>query len=108
LAATEQPLMVIQEGARYHTAKETLSFVAEQGARLSVFQLPSYSPDYNPIEHLWRNVKREKTHNRYFPTFEALTEAVERGLGSFQRNAPAVKQLMGTHLEQALGLAQAA
>lgn len=108
LAATQQPVMVIQDGARYHTAKETLSFVAEHAARLSVFQLPSYSPDYNPIEHLWRNVKREKTHNRYFPTFEALTEAVERGLSDFQQHAHAVKQLMGTHLEQALGLAQAA
>lgn len=108
LAATEQPLLVIQDGARYHTAKETLGFVAEHGARLSVFQLPSYSPDYNPIEHLWRNVKREKTHNHYFPTFDTLTEAVERGLSYFQQHAQAVKQLMGTHLEQALGLAQAA
>jgi transposase len=108
LAECDQALMVIQDGARYHTAKETMSFVAEQGARLSVFQLPSYSPDYNPIEHLWRNVKREKTHNRYFPTFDDLTEAVKRGLSYFQQHASEVKQLMGTHLEKALGLAQAA
>ena len=61
-----------------------------------------------PVEHLWRNVKREKTHNRYFPTFESLTQAVERGLSYFQQHAAEVKQLMGTHLDQALGLAQAA
>jgi transposase len=108
LASTTQPIMLIQDGARYHTAKETLRFVAEHAERLSVYQLPAYSPDYNPIEHLWRNVKREKTHNRYFPTFEALTAAVERGLAYFQQYAAEVKQLMGTHLDQALGLAQAA
>jgi DDE superfamily endonuclease len=69
---------------------------------------PINSPDYNPIEHLWRNLKRNKTHNRYFPTFEALTAAVEEGLASFQQRAVEVKQLMGTYLDQALGLAQAA
>ena len=29
---------------------------------------------------MWRNVKRNQTHNRYFPTFEALVTAVEAGL----------------------------
>jgi transposase len=108
LASTTQPILLIQDGARYHTAKETQAFVADQAERLSVYQLPAYSPDYNPIEHLWRNVKREKTHNRYFPTFELLIEAVERGLTYFQQHLVEVKQLMGTHLDQALGLAQAA
>ena len=108
LAASAQPLIVIQDGARYHTAAATQTFVAQHAARLSVYQLPCYSPDYNPIEHLWRNVKRAKTHNRYFPTFEALTQAVEQGLSYFQQHATEVKQLMGTYLDQALGLAQAA
>jgi transposase len=108
LATTEQPIILVQDGARYHTAKETVRFVTQQAAQLTVYQLPSYSPDYNPIEHLWRNVKREKTHNRYFPTFEALTQAVEEGLTYFQAHPTQVKRLMGTHLDQALGLALAA
>jgi transposase len=33
--------------------------------RLQVYQLPSYSPDYNPIEHLWRNVKVATLSIRY-------------------------------------------
>jgi transposase len=108
LASTDQPILLIQDGARYHTAAATQSFIAQQSARLSVYQLPCYSPDYNPIEHLWRNVKRNKTHNRYFPTFEALSAAVEEGLSYFQEHAAEVKQLMGTYLDQVLGLAQAA
>ncbi|MGB9631811.1 MAG: IS630 family transposase [Chloroflexaceae bacterium] len=101
LAQTSQPLVVIQDGASYHTAAETRQFVAQHADRLSVHQLPSYSPDYNPIEHLWRNVKRDKTHNRYFPTFEALIEAVETALTTFQNDPAAVRQLMGSHLEVA-------
>jgi len=108
LALTTQPIMVIQDGARYHTAVATQEFVVHHAARLSVHQLPSYSPDYNPIEHLWRNVKRDQTHNRYFPTFDSLIAAVEEGMIQFQNDAAAVKRLMGTHLDHALGVAQAA
>lgn len=108
LTSSDQPLIVVQDGARYHTAKETVAFVAQHAARLNVYQLPCYSPDYNPIEHLWRNVKRDKTHNRYFPTFETLIAAVEEGLTDFLDHPAEVKQLMGSHLDQALGLALAA
>jgi transposase len=50
---------------------------------LQVFQLPTYSPDYNPIEKLWKKIKQQDTHLHYFPTFEALTEKVEQALLKF-------------------------
>lgn len=101
LGQTDKPVVVIHDGASYHTAAQTKRFVAEHADRLTVHQLPGYSPDYNPIEHLWRNVKRDKTHNRYFPTFEALVEAVDTALTTFQNDPAAVRQLLGSHLEAA-------
>ena len=88
LATTTQPIILIQDGARYHTAAKTQAFFAAHAARLTVHQLPSYSPDYNPIEHLWRNVKRHNTHNRYFPAFSDLTTAVETALDLFPAACP--------------------
>lgn len=108
LTATEQPIIVIQDGARYHTAAETQRFIAQHAERLTVHQLPSYSPDYNPIEHLWRNVKRNKTHNRYFSTFETLMRAVDAGLTHFQAHPNEVKQLIGSYLALVPELALAA
>lgn len=100
LRETSRPIVLIQDGARYHTAKPMQTFFAQHAARLTVHQLPAYSPDYNPIEHLWRNVKRDKTHNTYFPTFESLVAAVDTALSTFQRQPHRVKQLMGTCLDK--------
>jgi len=57
LTQTQQHLLLIQDGARYHTSKAMQDFFAAHADRLTRYQLPSYSPDFNPIEYLWRNVK---------------------------------------------------
>jgi transposase len=87
LEQTTAHLILIQDGARYHTSAETKRFFAQHAQRLTVFQLPSYSPDYNPIEKLWKKLKQEETHLHYFPTFAALSEKVEQALLKFE-NAP--------------------
>jgi transposase len=61
--------------------------------------LPRYSPDYTPIEFLWRNVKQEATHLKYFPTFEALTHSVEDSLADVHSHPEQVQGLFGRYLE---------
>jgi len=58
LRQTKGSLFWIQDGARYHTGASMQTFFEQHRERLTVFQLPSYSPDYNPIEYLWRNTKK--------------------------------------------------
>ena len=62
--------------------------------------LPSYSPDYNPIEFLWRAVKRRTTHNVYFPEFEHLLTSVEAALAGFQTRPAYVKSLFTLYLDE--------
>lgn len=95
----DQKVIIIQDGARYHTARATKEFIAAHASRLEVYQLPAYSPDYNPIEHLWRRVKRQATHNRYFATFEALMSGVEAALQALAARPSEVKALAGTILD---------
>ena len=56
LSQTTQHVIVIQDGARYHTSKVMRQFFAAHADRLTIEQLPAYSPDFNPIEHLWKKV----------------------------------------------------
>lgn len=99
LAQTREPLILIQDGAKYHTCQATKNFFAAHLDRLTKFQLPSYSPDFNPIEHLWRNVKKGATHLKYFPTFEALTEKVETTLRQIAELPSHILALMGRYCE---------
>ena len=98
LAQTARPIILVQDGARYHTSKEVQSWLAAQAARITVYQLPSYSPDYNPIEHIWRYVK-DGTHNAYFPAFTELVARVEGRLAELDGDPARVRQLMGTPLD---------
>jgi transposase len=103
LGQTTRPIFLIQDGARYHTSAETKAFFAQQTARLQVFQLPTSSPDYNPIEKLWKKIKQQDTHLHYFPTFEALTQKVEQALIKFANMPEEILALcsLATELAQA-------
>lgn len=100
LKNTTQPVILIQDGAKYHTSKATRDFFLAHKDRLTVYQLPSYSPDYNPIEYLWRKVKQRGTHNRYFPEFELLQQSVEVTLAYFAEHPEEVRGLMGTYVKE--------
>lgn len=105
LAKTTQPIIVIQDGAKYHTSKATKKFFAEHAAQLTVYQLPSYSPDYNPIEYLWRNTKKDATHNKYFEQFQQVIGSVEMTLNKFAQDASAVMRVFGQYCDE-LGLSR--
>lgn len=102
LAKTEGHLILIQDGARYHTSKAMQVFFNQQVDRLTVFQLPPYSPDFNPIEYLWRNLKKQATHLRYFKQFADLMDKVDQKLAQAATLPQTILALMGKYC-QSLG-----
>jgi transposase len=97
LGKTRKHIVLIQDGARYHTSAAMKAFFEAHKKRLTVFELPSYSPDYNPIEKLWKKVKEKGTHLQYFPTFEALKEKVHETLSFFANAKDEVLSLIRTY-----------
>jgi transposase len=71
------------------------AFFKENAARITVYRLPSYSPDFNPIEMLWKKIKQEGTHLKYFPTFESLVQKVEEMIVSFSNASNEILSLFG-------------
>lgn len=99
LAQTRRHVIVIQDGARYHTSQAMQQFFNAHVARLTIEQLPSYSPDFNPIEHLWKKVKKEATHLKYFPEFTHLQAEVDRALLHFAHTPREITVLMARYCE---------
>lgn len=97
LAKTKKHIILIQDGARYHTSKVMKLFFQQHADRITVFQLPAYSPDYNPIEALWKKIKQYYTHLHYFPTFVALVEKVNDALIEFENLKEEVLALFGLY-----------
>lgn len=93
-------VILIQDGARYHTSKATRTFLEQHKERLTVYQLPSYSPDYNPIEYLWKKVKTHATHNRYFAEFGLLVKSVEQALQVLATQSTEILRLMGSYTKR--------
>ena len=73
----------MQEGARAHTSVAMPHCCAQHPERLTVFPLPSSSPDDHPIAKLWKKVQTEGPHLHDCPTFEALMDTVEHALLTF-------------------------
>lgn len=54
------PVYLIVDGHPCHRSKATKQFVASTGGRLKLFFLPGYSPELNPDEWVWKNVKHDR------------------------------------------------
>ena len=63
-----------------YASKAMQFFFTQHTDRMTVYQLPRYSPDFNPIEYLWRNIKKQTTHLRYLSTLDDLTQRVDEKL----------------------------
>ena len=57
-------IVIIEDKAPPHIAKKVDEFVESQKKRLAIYNLPSYSPELNPDEHVWAYLKgvKLKTH----------------------------------------------
>jgi len=95
LSKTRKHIILIQDGASYHTSKAMKQFFVKKANRITVYDLPSYSPDYNPIEKLWKKIKEKEIHLHYFPTFDSLKNKVEEALLHFKDLKNEVLSLFG-------------
>jgi transposase len=68
----KRKILLVLDNARYHHAKILQSWLEEVSDLLELFFLPPYSPDLNPIEMLWKQTRRNVTHNRFFSSLQGL------------------------------------
>jgi transposase len=80
-------IRLITDGAAAHRSAR-LKF----GEQLTLEHLPAYSPELNPVEQLFKEL-RAALKNRVFETLLAVEEAVIKAMEPFFRNSSRVKKL---------------
>lgn len=84
-ADEKRPVYVILDGHSVHHSKRTKEYVASTNGKLKIFQLPGYSPQLNPDEHVWKNLKRDTVGRIAIEGREHFKAIVTRKLHSLQR-----------------------
>ncbi len=68
----EKTIHLLIENAPYHKGPKVRKWLEVNSSSIEVYFRPKYSPKFNATEYVWRKVKRQTTHNRYFKTAKEL------------------------------------
>ena len=72
------PVTLVLDNARYQRNVMVMTLAEQLG--ITLLFLPSYSPNLNLIERLWKFTKRRALYGRYHPTFTDFRTAIEQTL----------------------------
>lgn len=85
-----RPLILIADRASFHRSGEVRAFVRAHRQQLRVFFLPKHSPELNPDEHVWEEVKDKQLGKQPLKTKRDLKKRLQSTLRSLQRRTKRV------------------
>ena len=96
----DDKFIIIADNASFHKAKWfTAWWQSTEWLKLEF--LPAYSPDFNPIERLWKWIKKEYTHNKCWSSKAELEKYLKKKLIEMTSD---VNQYIGTMKKELLRL----
>src|SRR5215469_16128395 len=90
-------IYVAWDNATTHEDEEVEDVLRAAAGRLVLLYLPTYSPWLNPIEMLWRQFRREVTHNELFQTVKGLRAAARDFFDRYNREPARTLSMIGSH-----------
>jgi len=76
---------MVLDGARWHTTGE---WVVPSNMHLF---LPPYSPELNPVEHVWDELREKYFHSRVFSSLEEVEQHLLEALVAFERSSERIR-----------------
>lgn len=69
------------DNARWHNAQKVKDYLAQQDTIVLNF-FPPYSPELNPMEWKWHELRRETTHTRRFQSSDECWQSIQQHFGT--------------------------
>jgi transposase len=83
-------ILMVLDGAGWHKAKRL-----QVPANMKLIPLPSWSPQLNPAEHLWDEVREKWFSNRVFASLPAVEDQLVAALQTLEEDQRRVASLNG-------------
>lgn len=90
--------LILDNGPCHNLSTLGRVWLAANSHRIELHRLPPYSPEFNPIEGVWKATKKRTTHNRFFHTTQERDAALVSTFSTFQ----AYPKLISGHLSRFL------
>jgi hypothetical protein len=92
-ARTGRKVVVIADNARYHHASLHAEWRERVSPGFELYFLPPYSPELNPIERVWKLLRRLCIHNQHFPHLNNLIASVSPTLEKWAKPNETLRRL---------------
>lgn len=86
----EDFILMVMDGAPSHRSQDLAI-----PKNMALVRLPPYSPELNPVEHLWDEIREKEFANRVFDSLGAAIAQAARGLKRFEDSPHALQSLTG-------------
>ena len=79
-------IFLIVDNAPFHwLAEDGKDWLKKNHKRIEIHRLPPYSPEFNPVEGVWKATRKMTTHNRFFNSTTERDAALRKTFTHFQR-----------------------
>ncbi len=82
-------IVMVLDGAGWHQSGELVP-----PTNLRLLKLPPYSPELNPVEHLWDELREKAFPNLVFDSLDALEEHLESALRKMENDIARVRSIV--------------
>ena len=86
-------IYAIADNAKYYRSKLVKKFL--ENSKIRLIFLPSYSPNLNLIERLWKYLRKEVINTTYYPKFEQFKVAIQDFFENIDSKKAELKQFIG-------------
>jgi transposase len=92
-----ETIYVIADNARYYRSSRVQQYLAD--SRIKLIFLPTYSPNLNLIERLWKYFRKMVLYNQYYETFLEFKERALAFFANIKEHKAALRRLLTENFE---------